>query len=242
MLNFIICEDEDVLTAQYKHEIDKFMMQYDIEYKYHLYKGYTAEWKKYAQKEDGFKVYLLDIKTVEGSGLDAARLIREEYDDWSSMIIIITAYGQYRYDALSKRLMLVDFINKLDKFENKLRESLEICLKNYCHRPKALRYTYKNTSYNIEFRHILYIEKEQDAKKCVIKSINGEFPMPGTLNSITKKLDNRFVKCCRSVVVNLEQVESYNTKTNVITFKTKNKLEAVAREKRKEFANYVRGI
>ena len=114
MINFVICEDESVLAEEYKNEIDKFMMKYDDEYTFKFFDGYTEEWKKFARTNTDFKVYLLDIKTNKGSGLDAARLIREVYEDWNSMIIIITSYTEYRYDALTKRLMLVYFINKLD--------------------------------------------------------------------------------------------------------------------------------
>lgn len=242
MINFIICEDEEVLLKKYKNEIDKFMMRYDIDYKCRSYKGYTNEWKEYAQAEDGFKIYLLDIKTEKGSGLDAARLIREEYDDWVSMIIIITSYPEYRYEALGKRLMLVDFINKLDNCEKNLRNALSICMKNYDKRPKAIRYTYKNMLYNIELKHILYIEKESDSKRCTIKTTYDTFHIQGSLNAVMKKLDDRFVKCSRSFVVNIEQVQNYNKKNNVITFKNNEKIDAVSREKRKEFENYVRGI
>ena len=58
--------------------------------------------------------------------------------------------------------------------------------------------------------------------------------MPGSLSTIAKELDKRFIKCSRSLYVNVEQVEHYDTKLNVITFKNNEKLEAVAREKRKE--------
>ena len=51
MINFIICEDEEILIAKYKTEIYNFMMNYDTEYKIHSYKGYTDSWKEYAQKE-----------------------------------------------------------------------------------------------------------------------------------------------------------------------------------------------
>ena len=242
VINFVICEDEPVLRTQYKNEIDKFMIQYDIDYKCLMYDGYTEEWKAYARKDDSFKIYLLDIKTARGSGLDAARLIREEYDDWTSMIIIISAYTEYRYDALSKRLMLVDFINKLDDCSKQLREALSICIKNYDKRPKSLKYTYKNVAYNVEFRHILYIEKEADAKRCVIKTTNDTHYIQGTLNSVMKLLDERFVKCSRSSAVNIEQVESYDIKRNEIIFKNKEKLNTVSRSKRKEIMNYVRGV
>lgn len=242
MINFVICEDEDVLAAKHIREVDRFMMNNDIEYKIHRFTGYNQAWKDYAKSEKDFKIYLLDIKTAEGSGIDAARRIREEYDDWVSMIIIITAYSEYKYEALGKRLMLVDFINKLDNYETRLREALQICMKNYDRKFKSIKYNYRNVSYSIELRTILYIEKEQDSKRSLIKTTNGIFYIQGNLSDVAKKLDKRFIKCSRSLYVNIEQVEHYSTKTNVIVFKNKERLVAVARDKRKELEEYVRGL
>ena len=51
MINFIICEDEDVLASNYINVIDKFMMNNDAEYKIHRYTGYTKDWEDYAKNE-----------------------------------------------------------------------------------------------------------------------------------------------------------------------------------------------
>ena len=96
MINFIICEDKPELLKEYKNQIDKFMMKYDIEYKCHTFDCYDNKWKREINKIKGFKIYLLDIKTETGSGIDAARLIREEDDDWVSMIIMISGFQEYK--------------------------------------------------------------------------------------------------------------------------------------------------
>lgn len=243
MINFVICEDEKVLATKYKNVIDNFMMNYDTDYKCHLFDGYTKEWKEFAEKDNGFKIYLLDIKTNEGSGLNAARIIREEFDDWTSMIIIITSFNEYKYDALGKRLMLVDFINKLDNPEQYLKSALSICMKNYDNRPKILKYTYKNTIYNLDFKNIVYIEKEMDSKRCTIHTALGEeIIYPGTINKLITELDNRFTKASRSVIINLEQIKNYNTTENKIVFKNGKSTDAISRDMKKGLIRYVRGL
>lgn len=242
MLNFIICEDEPELLKEYKNQIDKFMMKYDIEYTCHTFDCYNEKWKNVAKKIKGFKIFLLDIRTEKGSGIDAARMIREEFDDWVSMIIMISGYAEYKYEALGKRLMLVDFINKLDHSEQKLQDALLICMKHYDNKYKCLRYTYKNIAYNIEFRSIIKIEKEMDSKRCLITTEDGEYPIQGTLNEILKKLDKRFFKCNRAVAINIEQVQSYSFTKNVIKFKNNEEFKDTSRSKKREMFNRVRGV
>ena len=241
MIELIICEDEKDFAKKYQEIAEKVLMNYDIEYKFNIFSGYTNNWKKVAKKNN-FKIYILDLKTKEGSGLDAARYIREEIDDWQSMIIVVTAYPEFKFEALGKRLMLVDFVNKFDNFEHRLTQAIQISLKNFDKRPNSLKYTYKKTVYNIEFSKIIYIEKEQDNKRCIIKTTEKDFYIQGNLSQVEKLLDKRFIKCNRSFIVNLEQVSSYDKKNNILHFKNGIDLYAVSRNHKKEIINYVRGI
>lgn len=243
MISFVICEDEKVLATQYKNEIDKFMMKYDHEYNCQLFSGYTKEFNNYAKNNQDFKIYLLDIKTNEGSGLDAARMIREELNDWVSMIIIITSYNEYKYDAFGKRLMLVDFINKLDKCIVHLHQSLEICMKYYDTRPKALKYVYKNTVHNLDYRQIVYIDKEQDSKRCTIHMSNKEtIPYQGTIHNLMEILDERFVKISRSTIINSDHINNFDLKTNKIEFKNGEATESISRDLKRGVVDHVRGV
>lgn len=243
MISFVICEDEKTLAQDYKNEIDKFMMKFDFEYKCFYFKGYDAKFKTFARKNKDFKVYILDIKTECGSGIDAARLIREDIEDWNSLIIIITSFNEYKYDALSKRLMLLDFINKMDNYKGYLKDCLSRCIKYYDEKPNKLRYTYKNAIYNVEFKHIVYINKEPDSKKCTIYTDDGrELPYQGPIVKLVELLDDRFLKTSRSTIVNLEQISYYNHKLNEIAFKTGQHTTDISRDNKRSVLKYVRGL
>ena len=160
MLNFIICDDEKDFRGLISKEVEKFMMNYDVNYKVYQFETYDEEFEKVARSDLGFKVYFFDIKTKNGSGLDAARFIREELDDWNSIIVIVTAFSEYRYEALSNRLYLLDFISKFDNCKKKIKEILKIVYKNYNSREKCLNYEYNYILYKIELKNIIFIEKE----------------------------------------------------------------------------------
>lgn len=190
-------------------------------------------------KKMDLKYILLDIVTQEGSGIDSARMIREKYDDWNSIIIIITSHQEYKYEALSSRLYLLDFINKLNKFDKTLRDDLLIAMKHYDRRYKTLGYEYNHTYYRIELKQIIWIEKEPDSKRCIIKTKYGEEMIPGTLNSIYEKLDSRFFKTHKSLIVNLDEVQRYEIRRNKLTFKNGEHTHLIARDKKKELIKRV---
>ena len=239
MLNFIICDDEKEFRKMIIDEIDKFMMNYDTEYKKHECESYEKDFEALARKEMGFKVYFLDIKTINGSGLDAARFIREELDDWNSIIVIVTAFAEYRYEALSNRLYLLDFISKFDNCKTKLKETLKIIYKQYNSREKCLSYEYNYTLYKIELRNIIFIEKEQDSKRCIIYTTYGTFKAPFTLNAISKQLDKRFLKVHKSLILNVDKIREYNTKENEVLFVNGMSTNLISRSGKKELIEHV---
>lgn len=219
MINYIICDDNEIFANKIKVIVEKYMMNFDIDVKYYMFKDYGTKFKNIINKIEGFKVYILDIETKNGSGLDATRYIREELDDWSSVIMLITAHNELKYEALGNRLFLLDFINKFDDYENKLKEDLIRMMNNYNHREKCLSFEYNHIVKKIEFKHIVTIEKEKDSKKCLIITKYGEYPICKSLNNIYELLDNRFIKISRSTIINLDEVREFDNLENKITFK-----------------------
>ncbi len=240
MVNFIVCDDNKEFLKREKKIIDSFMMKYDIEYTTYLFEEYNDKFDNISKEDMGFKIYLLDIQTKNGSGLDQARKIREELDDWVSIIIIITAFNEFKYEALSNRLYLLDFINKLNNCDQKLKEDLEIAIKHYNNRNKCLRYEYNHVVKQVEFRHIIYIEKEPDSKRCLIKTTYGNQIINKTLNDVYKLLDKRFIKTSRSMLVNCDHIAEYNIKENKLSFDNGEHTYQISRNMKKEVRNYGR--
>lgn len=218
MINFIICDDNSDFLKREKRIVDSFMMRFDIEYKVHLFNEYNDNFNKLLTEDIGFKIFLLDIQTKTASGLDIARKIREEYDDWVSIIIIVTAFNEFKYEALGNRLYLLDFINKMNNCDDKLIQDFERALKHYNNRGKCLKYEYNHVLRQVEFRHIIYIEKITDSKKCMIKTTYGEQIINRTLTDTFKMLDKRFIKTSRSMIVNVDYIREYNVKENKLIF------------------------
>lgn len=241
LLNYVICEKGKNIAQQTPKEIEKFMMAYDIDYKVTHLSYLSKEWLNFIRKEDGFKIYIFLYDDDLKETTKAIFQIRQEIDDWVSMIIVC-GKSSSGASILNERLLILDYIEKCENNLPRFQNDLKICLKSYDNRYKKLRYTYKNTIYNLEFRQIIFIEKELDTKRCLINTLHGTYYINGSINQVSSLLDNRFIKCYRSLIINLEQVESYDLKTNTITFKDKSKINTISRDKKKLIVNYLRGL
>ncbi len=241
MIEFVICDDNKDFNIMLKNKISQFMSKYkEIECKFHCYSGYGKEFEKIVQIGTTFKVYFLDIETRSISGLDAARLIREKYDDWNSVIIIVTAHEEFRYEALSNRLYLFDFINKMNNFEKNLEIDLTNILKQYTRSSKSIILEYDYSIHRIELRDIIYIEKKIDSKKCIIVTSYGKRVVQSSLNDLYKQLDENFMKASRSLIVNLKNIRGFDSKTNTINFINGYESSLVSRDNKKELMERVR--
>ena len=235
MIDFIVVEDNLYYINESKKIIDKVMMSYDMDYYFMVYDKYRKE----LLNKDNFKIYII---SYQKDSIKLIKYIREELDDWKSLVIILYKDKKAKEELLKENLFIVDYINKRKHFEEKLLRNIQICLKNYDQRPNSLKYTYKNILYNIEFNKILYIEKEQDNKRCIIYTKNKKYYIPGTLNNLIKKLDNRFIKSSRSYIINTEQISSYDIKSNILTFKGKIRLNCISRDNKRMIINHLRRV
>lgn len=68
------------------------------------------------------RIYLLDIETKSGSGIDMARLIRK--NDLDSVIIFVTAHEELSSTIIKEQLMVLTFICKFDNFEGKIKDAI----------------------------------------------------------------------------------------------------------------------
>lgn len=241
MLNFVVCDDDQFFRQGMKKQIDDYMMNTDMDYKVYPFAGYDKEFEELAKKEIGFKVYFLDIKTNYGSGIDAARYIREMLEDWNSIIIIVSSFSEYRYEIITNRLFVLDFISKLDSCTRKMHEVLDIVMKSYRGKDRCLTYQRKRVYSKIELKYIYYIIREPDSKICTVYASHGEYEVPLSLSQIKEQLDGRFFQVYRNCIINLDRVTSVDFKKDIIKFDNGYYLEKMSRYKKHLLLDLFRG-
>ncbi len=242
MLNFVICDDNQQLLASAKEIVNNFMMNFDMEYQVWEFQDYGQDFQDLAKKEIGFKIYLLSTQMKSSSGLDAIRYIRKTIDDWVSVIIVLSKENQIKYNPLNEQLLLLAYINKMNNNDQQLVGVLTVAMKNYSQRPKTLSFEYDHILYRVEYKDIIYIEKEPETKLCKVKSTYAENYIGSSLYKIATDLekDKRFLKVSRSLIVNLDQIASFDLSDNVIIFKNKERSYLVSRNYKQKLIKSLR--
>lgn len=216
----VVVEDNSILREREIEAIRKALKNYD--YKIVEYSDFTKELKKLIQTPD-FKIYVLDIELLNSSGIDIANYIRD-YDDMSE-IIMCSFHYELEYKVLKSKLKILDFVSKYDNaYVNLTNLILEVFNK---HSRKVLKITDKGAILFIVMKDILYISKEKNTRKCVIKTFNNEYLVNKNLEEIKQELNSDFIQVSRNCIVNQNNVEEYNFKDSKIKFKNGKEIDVV---------------
>lgn len=226
MIEFVIIENNNKYIKKYEEIITQEMLKNDYEYKITI--------NSISQK-DSFKVYIVSYS--DDQAIQDIRSI-----DWSSMLIITVEKDINICNIVNKRWMPIDIIVKSYDFDKYFKRAINISIKNYISRPNTIMYSYKNTIYNIPLEEVLWIYKEKEERRCLIKTEEANYYIGENISKIETKLNTDFIKCNRSMIINCKKVRSYSIKNNIITFDGGFEVNDISRNCRKDIINHLRGI
>ena len=215
MINFIVVDDNKKFLDIMCDIITKAMMKNKFSYKTHSYVEYDSSFYDIMNSNLSNKIYILDIETRESSGIDVARKIRKH--DIDSIIIFATVHNEAGLVLLKDDLMFLNFICKFDDFENKLTNSISKALE-FIHHKVNVKFEDRGTIYTIPFGDILYVTKESNDRKSIIKTVNNEFKVSLSLKEIIELCDGKLVQTHRSCFVNMDRVRVVDKHENIIVF------------------------
>lgn len=231
MVNVIICDDNIKDKNNILEIVNNFMIKNKIEYKTHVYDDYNKKFDEIIESKIPFKIYLLDIETPSGSGIDIARKIRQK--DVDSVIIFLTVHEELGNIILKNDLMFLSFINKFDNLKLRLNNSLKKAM-NLLKQKRILKFADRNVIYTINIDDILYLTKESFERKTIIKTDYSEFKVNKTLSELIKMLDDRFIQTHRSCYINNDRKVKIDKTKRLITFDNGETTDLISNKYKKE--------
>ena len=194
MINFVIVDDNNMHRKKVSSIIMAIMMNNKVSFEIQEFGDFNSTLLNYFKNPKPNSIYILDLELPSGDGIDIARKIRDEYNDWTSPIIILTAHTSLYFQVYKQRLQILDFIGKSDNIEKNINENIAICLR-MLNMDRIYKFTYRHTDYTIPINKIDYIQRDDRRIKIVCK--NEEYYTIDTINSIKDNFPSYFIISCK---------------------------------------------
>lgn len=224
MLEVFICEDNEEQLNKLSRMVEAAItidnLDMSIEGKFTTPYDLLAEIKH----KDTIGLYFLDVDlNTEMNGIKLAEKIRE-YDP-RGFIVFVTTHAEMSYLTFRYKVEALDYVIK-DEFSN-LHQRVHDCVKNayakYSSIGREVQRIFSVTSgdktLHIELNKILFFETASTIHKVKIHGDDFQFEFYGQMKEVMEKLDERFYRCHRSYVVNIQQIDYVDHKNRTVIMK-----------------------
>lgn len=160
----------------------------------------------FIKQNHGFDLMFLDIELGTTTAITIGNTIRNEFDDYISKIVFITAKDGYAEQLFD--LQPFNFIKKpIDK--EKLMSCIKLAIKLLHMENTSFEYKKGHEIIKVNIKDILYFESQR--KKIKIVTYKGENYFYETMVNITQRLPKSFVEPHSSFLINFNNIESITT-------------------------------
>ena len=208
MINYVVVDDNNTHRKRVVNAIISKMMSNQIEFNIKEFDDYSPGLLNYIKDERRNTVYILDLELPSGDGIDIARYIRNDCNNWISPIIIVTAHTSLYYEVYKQRLQLLDFIGKCNSVEDGMFENIDICL--------IIR----------------------EGRQTKIITSNDEYYQNISIREIKDFLPKYFICSNKGVLINYKNIDRIDWNNNKVYFKDGNSEYLVSRSHKKEISEY----
>lgn len=209
MLNFALCDDNLSFLNKMSNMLENLFLKND--YKARIaFKSNNAKDLLDFVKNNHIDVLILDVNLNSNmNGLDLAEKIRAINKD----LYLIFTTGHLEFAMLAYKVKTFDYIAKpvtkerLEFMLNRLFSDIENSTKKFIS---------INQKLFINLNEILFIKK--DGMRLIYHTLNNDYTVYDSLTRVEEILPNYFVRCHKSYIVNVNNINYIESNTNTIFF------------------------
>lgn len=231
MLNFVICDDNLNLLDRFSKMLENIFEKHEYDAQIGLKSADVETILNYID-ENKTDVLILDINLKSNkSGLEIAAHVREK--NKNAYLIFTTAHLEYA--MLAYKYKTFDYLPKPVSSE-RMEETIVRLFEDINGLPKKyLKIDSKNTI--IDANEILFIKK--DGMRVVFHTNSRDYETYSSFNKIQELLPNNFIRCHKSYIVNLCNIENVDPVTNMIYFNSSSSCCDIGPKFKKDFMEVV---
>lgn len=223
MLNIFVCEDHSAQRQMIVQTIQNIVLieELDMQLVLDTKDPYILLEKVKISQNTG--IYFLDIDLNSSmNGMKLAQQIR--LFDPRGFIIFITAHSELSYMTFQYRVEAMDFVLKDNPAEAKvkIRECLLHAMERYTLQTNKTHKVYTTQvggrKISIDYNDILFFETSTNIHKVILHAKDRQIEFFSTIKELASTLDNNFVRCHRSFLVNKNNIKEVDVKKRMVHF------------------------
>lgn len=223
MLNIFVCEDDAVQRKSIVQIIKNTVLIEELDMQLILDTPNPYELLETVKTSQNTGIYFLDIDLkCDMNGMKLAQQIRL-YDP-RCFIIFVTSHSELSYMTFQYRVEAMDFVLKDSPAEAKvkIRECLLNALERYTLQTNKTHKVYTieigDRRISVDYNDIFFFETSGNIHKVILHAKDRQIEFSSTIKELEKILDDTFVRCHRSFLVNKNNIQEIDTKNRIIYF------------------------
>ena len=223
MLNIFVCEDDAVQRKSIVQIIKNTVLIEELDMQLILDTPNPYELLETVKTSQNTGIYFLDIDLkCDMNGMKLAQQIRL-YDP-RCFIIFVTSHSELSYMTFQYQVEAMDFVLKDNPAEAKvkIRECLLNALERYTLQTNKTHKVYTieigDRRISVDYNDILFFETSSNIHKVILHAKDRQIEFSSTIKELEKILDDTFVRCHRSFLVNKSNIQEIDKKNRIIYF------------------------
>lgn len=223
MLDIFVCEDDAAQRRAIVQIIRNTVLIEELDMQLVLEAGDPHVLLEKVRTGKNTGIYFLDIDL--GSDMNGMKLAQEiRLSDPRGFIIFITAHSEMSYMTFQYRVEAMDFVLKDNPAEAKMkiRECLLKAMERHTlqtgrtHKVYTVRFGGRKIS--VDYNDILFFETSGNIHKVILHGKDRQIEFSGTIKELADTLDDNFVRCHRSFLVNKNNIKEVDVKKRMVHF------------------------
>lgn len=223
MLNIFVCEDDSAQRKNVVQIIKNTILIEELDMRLVLDTPNPYELLETVRTSQNTGIYFLDIDLkCDMNGMKLAQQIR--MFDPRGFIIFVTSHSELSYMTFQYRVEAMDFVLKDNPAEAKvkIRECLLNALERYTLQTNKTHKVYTieigERKISVDYDDILFFETSSNIHKVILHAKDRQIEFSSSMKELEKTLDDNFVRCHRSFLVNKNNIQEADSKNRIIYF------------------------
>lgn len=221
LLRIFICEDNEEDRIQLEGAISEIIKSNNLNVKIDLSTENPEKIIEYLKMSHNNGIYFLDIDLkCKINGIKLAEEIRK-YDP-RGFIVFVTTHAEMSYLTFKYKLEVMDYIIKDDHedLSKRIRECLKNADKKYSYKvnkqDKCFCLKVEDKIISVDYNKIVFFETAPKIHKVVLHGMDRIIEFYSNMKDVEKNLDNRFVRCHRSYIVNKDKIKKVDSSERIV--------------------------